>query len=273
MFGFGFADFLAKVILARASAFRTVLISQAIGSILYVGLTIVYDFVVPDATLLFLGALSGCLSAVVLFAFYKALSLGKASVVSPLVSCLTVVAILLSLFLLGETLSVPQVLVIASVFLGMLLVAFETSATKSATSNSSILFALVVVFLGGGNAILQKLLAASGHVLLGFTVSRIFMVGSLLLLVPVLGSQPPAAGVPRMYGKLAFLGLIDVSAFFAWFLGLREGFVSIVSPIANSSSAVTIILAHIFLNERVLVHQRIGIVMILLGVVSLSAIS
>jgi uncharacterized membrane protein len=49
--------------------------------------------------------------------------------------------------------------------------------------------------------------------------------------------------------------------------------VSIVTPIATSSPAVTIVLAHIFLNERVRLHQRIGIVAIIAGIVILSAIS
>jgi len=273
MLGFGFADFLAKAILVKANALQTVFISQVIGSILYIGLTLVYDLATPDRSLLFLSAVSGCLSAIVLFAFYKALSLGKASVVSPLTSCLTVVAVVLSLFVLSERLTIIQIFIIASVFLGTLLTAFERRDTRSGSSNLSILFVLVVVFLGGGNTILQKWVAESVHYLLGFTLSRLSMLGLLACLIPFIGSTQPLPRPSGMYKKMALLGLIDVSAFFAWFMGLREGFVAIVTPIALSSSAVTIILAHIFLNERVLFHQRLGIGIIILGVALLSAIS
>ena len=75
------------------------------------------------------------------------------------------------------------------------------------------------------------------------------------------------------YAKITLLGLIDVAAFFALFMGLREGFVSIVAPISHSSPAVTIILAYIFLGERLLLHQKIGVVAILIGISVLSMIS
>jgi transporter family protein len=273
MLGFGLADFMAKAILNKASAFRTVLISQSIGSVIYLVSMVVYDLALPDVSLLLLALLSGSLSAVALFSYYKALSIGKASVVSPISSCLIVVAVVLSFLVLGETLTGLQTILIVLVFLGMLLVAFERSATKSASSNVSMLFALVVVFLGGANTIIQKWIATSVHYLLGFCLARLVMVGFLLSLIPLLGKETPTPRVPRMYLTMGLLGVLDVTAFFAWFMGLGQGLVSIVTPIANSSPAVTIILAHIFLRERVLLHQKIGIVTIILGVMLLSAIS
>ena len=273
MLGFGLADFMAKAVLNKASTFRTVLISQTIGSILYVGLMVFYDLALPDASLFLMTLVSGSLSAVVLFAFYKALSLGKASLVSPVSSCLIVVAVVLSLLILGETLTGLQTIVIALVFLGMLLAAFEKSATKSSSSNMSMLFTLAVVFLGGANTIIQKWIAASGHYLLGFSLARLVAVGLLFCLTPLLGKEASTPRVARMYVTMGLLGVLDVTAFFAWFLGLRQGSVSIVTPIATSSAPVTIILAHVFLRERVLLHQKIGIVIIILGVALLSAIS
>jgi uncharacterized membrane protein len=56
-------------------------------------------------------------------------------------------------------------------------------------------------------------------------------------------------------------------------MGLREGFVSIVAPISNSSSAVTIVLAHTILGERLTLHQKIGIIAIVIGIAALSLIS
>jgi len=273
MLGFGISDFMAKAILNKVSAFRTVLISQSIGSVLYLVLMVFYDLALPDPRLFLLALLSGSLSAVVLFSFYKALSLGKASLVSPVSSCLTIVAVVLSFFILGETLTLLQSAVVASVFLGMLLVAFEGPSTRSASSNTSMLFALVVVFLGGANTIVQKWISASGHYLLGFSLARLVMVGFLFSLVPLLGKEISMPRSTKVYAILGILGVLDVTAFFTWFLGLRQGLVSIVTPISNSSPAITIILAQIFLRERVHLHQKIGIVTIILGIALLSAIS
>jgi uncharacterized membrane protein len=273
MVGWGLGDFIAKTIVAKASAYRTVLFSQCVGSLPFFLVTFMYDWTVPDGSLVFLTALSAVLSTVILYSFYQALKLGKASIVSPVSSCMTVVAVVLSVTILGEALTMPQILLISTVFVGILLVAVQGSDTRSTASNVSILLALLVVFLGGGNTILQKWIAETGHYLMGFLLTRIFMLSFLALLFPIFGKETSVV-VPRAsYSRIVLLGLIDVAGFFAWFMGLREGFVSIVVPISNSCSAVTIILAHTFLGERLLLHQKIGIIAIVIGIAALSLIS
>ena len=272
MVGFGLADFFAKIIVSKTSAYRTLLISQTIGSIPFLGLTLLYDFAFPDERLLLLTILSGALSSLYLLSFYKALSLGKASLVSPVSSCLTVVALALSVTVLRERLTLAQALVIAVVLGGILLIALQKGTPRTAASNASIVLSLVVVFGAGTNAIIQKWIVLSGHILLGFLLTRFVMLSVLVAFSPVFYKEKTAA-VSTGYSRLALLGLIDVFAFFAWFLGLSKGFVSIVAPITNSSSVITIILAHIFLKERVHLYQRIGIITIILGIALLSAIS
>ena len=273
MIGWGLADFIAKTVVAKGSAYRTVLLSQCVGSLPFFLVTFMYDWAVPDGSLMFLTALSAVLTTIIVYSFYQALKLGKASIVSPVSSCLTVVAVVLSVMILGEALSMLHIILISTVFLGILLVVVQGSDTRSTASNVSILLALLVVFLGGGNTILQKWIAETGHYLMGFLLTRVFMLGFLALLFPVFGKDTSVV-VPRAsYARIALLGLIDVSGVFAWFMGLREGFVSIVSPISNSSSAVTIILAYAFLGERLLLHQKIGIIAIVIGIAALSLIS
>ena len=237
MVGWGLGDFIAKTVVAKASAYRTVLFSQCVGSVPFFLAILMYDWTVPDPSLMFLAALSATLSTIMLYSFYQALKLGKASIVAPVGSCLTVVAVVLSVMILGEALTMLQILLISTVFVGILLVAFQGSDTRSTASNVSIVLSLLVVFVGGGNTILQKLIAETGHYLMGFLLTRVFMLAFLALLFPVFGKETSVV-VPRAsYARITLLGLIDVSGFFAWFMGLREGFVSIVAPISNSSSA------------------------------------
>jgi uncharacterized membrane protein len=272
MFGFGFSDFFAKTIVSKASAYRTVLVSQAVGTVPFLALTAVYDFAVPDVSLLLLAILSGGLSSFYLLSFYKALSLGKASLVTPISSCLIVVAVVLSVSILGETLSLTQILLIAIVFSGVLLIALQKTAARSSASDASIMLSLVVVFGAGSNTIVQKWIAQSGHLLLGFLFTRFAMLSVLAALFPMF-STDEGLRVSTGYRRIVFLGLLDVFAFFAWFLSLREGYVSILAPITNSSAVITTILAYIFLKERVHLHQTIGIVAVILGIVLLSAVS
>lgn len=272
MVGFGVADFFAKTLLSDRNAVGTALVSQGMGTVLFVAVSLLYDPALPSGTVLYLTLISGVLSAAVLCSYYLALGLGKASVVAPIASCLNVVAILLSIWILGETLTAFQLVIIIVVFCGTLLVAFQRPDGKNSTQKLSIILASFAAILGGGNVVVQKLIAVGGHYLTGFLLTRIFMLSFMLPLTPVIRERQTVK-VSRSYRRLGLLGLIDVSAFFCWYIGLRIGLVSIVTPIATSSPAVTVALAYFFLNERVHLHQRIGIIAIIAGIVILSSIS
>jgi len=274
MLGFGVADFIAKAMLTKTNVIRTALISQGIGSLLYLVVVLAYDRVLPGLALLSLALFSGLISGAVLCAYYVALSLGKASLVAPIFSCLTVVAVVLSFLILGEALTLLQLSAIALVFLGIMLVAFERNDAGGDSSHKlSLIIALAAALFGGANLILQKWIAESGHYLMAFFLTRISSAALMTPLALAPGQETRSAGTSRSWSKLGVLGLIDVSAFFAWYIGLRVGLVSIVTPIATSSPAVTVILAHLFLRERIRYHQQIGIIAIISGIVFLAAIS
>ena len=59
----------------------------------------------------------------------------------------------------------------------------------------------------------------------------------------------------------------------AYVKGLTEGYISIVSPVAASAPVVTVILAGILLKERIRIHQGVGVVMVLLGVILIATVS
>ena len=80
MVGYGLADFIAKTVVAKASAYRTLLISQCVGTVPFFLATLMYDWVVPDGSLVFLAALSAAVSTIMLYSFFQALKLGKASI-------------------------------------------------------------------------------------------------------------------------------------------------------------------------------------------------
>jgi drug/metabolite transporter (DMT)-like permease len=272
MVGWGLSDFIAKTIVIRASTYRTILVSQSVGTIPFLGLALIYDRVMPDKSLVLLTMLAGCLSTIYLVSFYEALSLGKASLVSPMSSCLTIVAVVLAVALLGETLTVAQTLLIAAVSLGMLLAAFQRTP-KSTSSDLSMLLSVIVVFVGGGNTIVQKLIADNGHWLMGFLLTRAIMLALLAALFPIFRTKTRADCLHIGSRRMVFMGILDVSSFFAFFVSLHEGLVLLVAPIANSSPVITLILAYFFLHERLKLHQRLGVAIIIVGVAVLSAIS
>jgi drug/metabolite transporter (DMT)-like permease len=69
---------------------------------------------------------------------------------------------------------------------------------------------------------------------------------------------------------LAAVGLMDTAAFVANNAGLHIGPVSVVSVLASLYGAVTVLLAWIFLRERLERSQWLGIVLIFIGIVCVS---
>jgi drug/metabolite transporter (DMT)-like permease len=62
-------------------------------------------------------------------------------------------------------------------------------------------------------------------------------------------------------------GILDTSAFLANNAGMQMGQISVVSVLASLYGAVTVLLAWIFLRERLDMSQWFGIVMIFAGIV------
>jgi len=274
MLGFGLADFIAKAILTKSNTYRTLLISQSVGTVPFLAVALSFDNTFPCQSIFLLTLLCGALSAVIMLTFYSALRLGKATIVSPISGCISAFAVVLSVLVLGERLTLTQIILVVAVFFGILLVAInKTGENPSSSSRLSIILALVVVVLGGVNAIIQKLIAAGDNILPNFAIMRLSMIASLALLFPFSRWHTSLQETKKGYVTLGFLGLIDALAFFSLFMGFKTGFVSIVAPVANSSPIVTIILARIFLNERVRFHQKLGVITILACIVMLSGIA
>ena len=77
----------------------------------------------------------------------------------------------------------------------------------------------------------------------------------------------PHGGV---WWMLAAVGFMDTAAFVANNAGLHIGPVSVVSVLASLYGAVTVLLAWLFLRERLERSQWLGIVLIFVGIVCVS---
>jgi len=74
----------------------------------------------------------------------------------------------------------------------------------------------------------------------------------------------------RIWWQLAAVGVMDTAAYVANNAGLHIGPVSVVSVLASLYGAVTVLLAWIFLRERLERSQWLGIVLIFVGIVCVS---
>jgi drug/metabolite transporter (DMT)-like permease len=93
---------------------------------------------------------------------------------------------------------------------------------------------------------------------------------SVLALVAVSARQSLTLPSGSVWWLLAAVGFMDTAAFVANNAGLRTGQVSVVSVLASLYGAVTVVLAWIFLREKLEGSQWFGIVLIFVGILLVS---
>ncbi|MCI4368649.1 MAG: EamA family transporter [Thermoplasmata archaeon] len=122
--GAGSADFLAKTTTDRVGFLKTLWYLELFGAPVLIALALWSDGLRPLPVVPLLGVLAlALLSVGGLLFLYRAFELGRLSVVAPLTSGYPVLSVVLSVFVLGESLSLLALAGIVAVLSGVLLIA------------------------------------------------------------------------------------------------------------------------------------------------------
>ncbi len=266
----GSTDFMAGQAARRVGVTRSLFYSQSIGLLL---LSVVLAF---HPAWLRIGALdAGLLVAIVaaicnlaaMASLLKALSIGKASVVAPIVSLYGAVTTLLAI-LGGQSITGLTVIGLALCVAGASLAGMAKSAGGQAEAPSSIGFALLSALMFGlgfwlqGAFAVQRLGVASALWVYYLTAVAILL---LLLARRRALSAPPAS----LVALLLSISLFSLLGFLSLALGAATGQVAIVTVLSSLASAVTVLLGFVIRHERPSAAQWLGIAAILVGVVLL----
>lgn len=291
--GWGIGDFFAGYSTWRVGTYRTIFFSQFIGLLalsIYLGVTGQFAHLLQPAYVqpwlwAFVAALIniGCS-----FLFYRAFEIGTLAIISPIVSSYAVVTVVLSV-LSGETLSLLHMVGITVAMIGIVLAAtslellrkrplhYQTQQQQLVTYN---LWQRIERRLPAGA--LLAMVASVGYGilfwLLGFHVTPfiggiapVWLIRLLTIAVLPWLARPlrQRLNLPRGSAWLLLLcaGTFDTLGYVSSTLGLATGQVAIVSVFASFFSAVTVLLAWLFLHDRLRWNQWCGIACIFLGIV------
>jgi len=263
----GIADFSGGLASRRLPAVSVSVVSQAAG---FAALLAV--FAVRGAHLdvrsFVLGLLAGAGGGLGLAAFYRALALGTMSVVSPLVACGAIVPFGLSIAT-GER-PAPVAAAGAVVALaGAVLASVEERRALAAGRGRAVVLAALAALALGLFVYFLGLGSREGSALSTLVGAR---VGSLTCLVVLAAALHEPLGVPRAWlGRVAAIGLCDVGANTLFALASATGLLALVSVLGSLYPVMTVLLAYVFLHERVSRVQLGGIVAALAGVAVVSA--
>jgi drug/metabolite transporter (DMT)-like permease len=262
----GTADFAGGSLTKRLPAFAVTVVSQAAG---FVALLVAVGVRGEIGWRSFaLGLLAGAGGGAGLAAFYRALSLGTMSVVSPVAACGAVVPFAIALAT-GERPSGIALGGAAAALAGAVLASLDERRGDSPERARAVALAAVAALALGLFVYFLGLGSREGDPISTLTGAR---VASLALLVTLAGARRATLRVPRAsLAAVAAVGLADVAANGLFAFATGHGLLALVAVLGSLYPVVTVLLAHVLLGERLTRPQQAGVAVALAGVCAIAA--
>jgi drug/metabolite transporter (DMT)-like permease len=215
-----------------------------------------------------IGAGAGSAAVLALGAFYRAMALGSVSVVAT-IGALGVIVPVAGGLAQGEEPAALQVAGAAASIVGVVMVAREPDPEWRSASRTSIGLAALAA-LGFGVFFLGLDLSASGDRPAWTIVAA--RVGGVTTLLAAAALMRPSMRIPGdMWPALLAIGFCDIAANSLFAFATDHGLLALVAVAGSLYSAVTVLLARVFLKERLRGPQRAGVVVALGGVALIAA--
>jgi drug/metabolite transporter (DMT)-like permease len=261
----GFADFLGGVQARRRALLTVLVISQAAGVVLMLGVVLGAAGGAPPATALGAAVIGGVLGAGSIAAFYAALARGSMGVVAPITATNATIPLAVGMAL-GERPQLPQLLGLMAASIGVVLAAREPGG-GSAGHRRSVVLALVAALLLGLTLVAYH--SGAGHDLV-WTVAVGRLTSFTVLLAAALAARAELRAGRGDTAILALAGVLDVGANLLFAAAATLGYLSVAGVLASLYPVVTVALARARLRERVSAPQQAGVAMALSGVALIS---
>jgi uncharacterized membrane protein len=218
-------------------------------------------------------ALNGIFTATAYATHYRALELGPVAVVSPIGASFAVVGIALAMIFLDERPTSLQLLGSGITIVGVILVSTDLRALRAGIHERApgLWWAIVSALGFGVAAFLLGYISLRAGWIAGLWGSR---TAQIVCLIPLAASRPQevrriatagaaALGLGLLAGAADILGVTTFSA------GAAQGQLSIVLAASAVFPLIAVILSYVFLHERLVSNQYVGIGLVVGGLLLL----
>lgn len=273
---FGSAKVIIKPAINRIGPYNSLFYEQIFVAFPLLAFSFFYaDPYIPSKKILMLLIAAVIIGAIPIYAFFKAMSIGKVSLVTPIASSSSIITVFLSYTFYKESLSITQIFAVFLLIIGVLLVSFRYSKIRRLMSSGKLIpgakFAFITM-LGWGLyfAIIKPIVMEIGPVLsAAYLETGIFAIIAVFFFIGALKNRSMTKpGKARIY--ILFGGITTAIGSLLFNVSIEKAPVSLIYPIVNSSLLITSIASYIFLRERIELNQKIAILMILAGIVLIS---
>lgn len=263
----GAGDFAGGLASRKLGAYRAVFYGDAIGLLLVVMVSFIYREEFPTATVLINSILGGALGTVGLLTLYLSLSQGRMSIAAP-VSALfaAVLPVIVGLFTQGlptQNQFVGFGFALAAVW--MISQGHATERFRLEHLADLRLPLLAGLGFGGYFIFLHRASSGSDSILMPMIISR--GAGTLMMFVVVL-LRRESFSVPRAAWNVVLINaVLDVGGNLFYILASQIGRLDVSAVLSSLYPGSTVLLAWIFLKERISARQWIGILAALTAIV------
>lgn len=283
MFGWGLADFFAKKTIDRVGDVVSLAWGHIFGTTVLI-IMVLYQFrisgqkvTLPDSFPTWFGViLFGVLQATVYFFVYRGFAKGPVGLLSPVFASFSGFVAVISIGVLGEAIGGYLLLGLAILFIGIMLINVDIQALRS----RKLRFAQIPGFKEVGfAALLATVWTLSWDWFIGgkdWLLFTFYMYASMTvaILAYTILRRVHLFVIPSSLWKfLALIGVGEIAAYLAitWGYGASAQ-TSVIALLSGAFSLPTIILARLFLKERITAVQTAGSLIIIIGIMLLSVL-
>ncbi len=264
---YGFSDFLGGTRSRALPLLSVLVVSQATALTLVLVLVAAVGDDPPSRETVVYGALAGVGEAIGMAALYRGLAVGKMGIVAPLAATAAVVPVLVA-FATGEQPSPLQGVGFVLALGGVVTISALQGGEGAGRLRASVFFGLLAA-LGLGGFLVGMDASSEGGVHWALLCARLV---TLTLFGAAMLAARARVEVPRPeLGAVALIGVLLFAADGMYALASTEGDLGAVAVLSSLYPVVTIVLARVYLGERIARPQQLGALLVLAGVAAISA--
>jgi len=271
MFGFGIYDFFAGVYSKKIGPYKTFFWSQLAGLVFVFLLISVFTITldIPVLIIILLPIAAFFYSAGYLF-FMKGFEVGNISILAAIMNLWAVFTMLIAFIFMGQRLSILQSIGVLMIISGATLASLNWTDIKnrSLKLSSGVKETVFGAFFFGVFWNISEVISEK----IGWLLTTLFVKIGIILILLILSFfikrelYLTNAGTRTKF-MLVLMGILETGAVAIVNFGLTIGDAILITPIASALSVVTIMMAIIFLKEKVAKLQGVGIITAILGII------
>ena len=253
-----------------ATALRTIIVLIFSWIMVFISKSQSTLYNINTKTLIFL-ILSGIATGASWLCYFKALQIGDVNKVTPIDKSSTILTMLMAFIFLGEEITFIKGISMILIGIGTyLMIIKKENVTVENKSNAWLIYALGSAIFASLTSILGKVGIENIDSTLGTAIRTIVVLIMAWIVVFVSKKQNTIRDIDKNSWIFLFLsGIATGGSWLCYYRALQMGPASIVVPIDKHSILVTIVFSYIVFKEKLNKKSALGLLLIVIGTLSL----